>query len=167
MNMRFKKETSMLALLAIVFCGVNTPVISAPLPISVIASASQASPGSNGGAWIMVHIENPDGSPKTDAQLPGPDPNGGVQLKGSKWSFQTLDVPLGYRQQTAANLGDLRIMTINNSGDGLYKLQIQPAAGYKGARKVYLKWVAGEYFFLVSYKDGNDQGTAVGVLRIP
>ena len=174
--MRFKNQATRMALLAIVICGVTIRVSSAPLPILVIVRASQASTGTNGVAWILVHIANSDGSPKADAQIPGPDPNGGVQLKGSNWSFQTLDVPPGYkgRFQTFVNgqpalveLGELRIMAINNLGNGVYKLLIQPTGGFKGGRKVFLRWVSGEYIFLVSYKDGNDQGTALGVLRIP
>jgi hypothetical protein len=170
--MKFNRKLTRIPLVVIVFCGLTVPVTSAPLPISVTARASQAAAGNSGEASILVYLANPDGSPKVGAKLPGPDPNGGVQLKNSNWSFQTLEVPPGYKQRFATivagqpDLGELRIMAISVEGDGLYKLHMLPAAGLKGGKKVLIKWVSGEYLFRVSYKESNDQGTAIGVLTI-
>jgi len=173
--MRFNGKSMRIALVVIVLCGLTVSVTSAPLPISVTARASQAAAGNSGEASILVYLANPDGSPKVGAQIPGLDPNGGVELKNSKWSFQTLEVPQGYKQQFRTivagqpglvELGELRIMAISVEGDGLYKLHMLPAAGFRGGRRVLIKWVSGEYLFRVSYKDSTDQGTAIGVLTI-
>jgi hypothetical protein len=173
--MRLNGSSRRIALVVIVLCGLTVSVTSAPLPISVTASASQAAAGNSGEASILVYLANADGSPKVGAQIPGQDPNGGVELKNSKWAFQTLEVPQGYRQQFRAivagqpglvELGELRIMAISVEGEGLYRLHMLPAAGLKGGKKVLTKWVSGEYLFRVSYKDANDRGTAIGALTI-
>jgi hypothetical protein len=172
--MRLKGKLPKVALVAIVYCGLTVSVTSAPLPISVTARAAQAAAGNSEDAEILVYLANTDGSPKVDAKIPPLDPNGGSELKGGPWSFQTLAVPPGYKNRFTANfggqtriveLGELRVF-ISSAGGGLYKLRVLPAAGLRGARKVLLKWVSGEYLFQISYKNGNDQGSALGVLTI-
>jgi len=168
--MRFNKKSVSMVLAAIVVCVSNVPVKSAPLPISVIASASQAAAGNSGEAEILVHLANPDGSPKGDAKIPGLDIHGGSELKGGPWSFQTLEVPAGYKGRfnvagRAVELGELRV-TITSVGNGLYKLRVLPEAGLPGSIKYLMKWVSGEYLYQISYKEGNNEGTALGVLTI-
>ena len=68
----------------------------------------------------------------------GAGPNGGVELEGSKWSVETLSVPNSY------------------SGKG-----------FQGSEKAALPCRSGTYTFRVTYKDGNDQATALGTLTIP
>lgn len=171
--------------LILIVVSVIAPQLSAgPLPIVVTSNRYQAASGNSLEAVILVYLANPDGTPKLTAEIPGFDPNGGVQLKGSRWSFQTLLVPQGYEQaftqviqppsmlnpsgqsRTFAVQGQLRIMKIESQGNGFYRFHILPAAGLKGAKKVLLKWISGEYNFYVSYKDGDDQGSALGVLTI-
>lgn len=176
---RFAAAFSLLSVLAI-------PVGAAPLPIQATAITGQAAAGSQGDAYILVYVANEDGTPKTDAEIPGQDPNGGVELRGSKWSFETIAVPVPYKgrgvrqvrpgQQVQEDVaGQLRITEITPAfkkgaaGDtraGFYWFRIFPAYGYKGGRKALLPWVSGTYLFRVSYKEGSNQGTALGSLTI-
>jgi hypothetical protein len=49
----------------------------------------------------------------------------------------------------------------------LYVLRILPRFGFQGGQKDPLAWRSGTYTFRVTYKDGKDQGTALGSLTIP
>jgi hypothetical protein len=46
-------------------------------------------------------------------------------------------------------------------------LRILPKVGFQGDQKTPLQWKSGTYTFRVTYKDGSDQGTALGTLIIP
>jgi hypothetical protein len=159
--------------------------LAAPLPMSVTSIPLAAADGNSNEVVVVVHLSNADGTPKANAELPkqGEDPNGGVELKGSKWSFETLSVPdsyvgqvwKDYRQLQLADMrGQLRIMQIfaavNASNPEetrtLYVLRILPRFGFQGGKKDPLPWRSGTYTFRVTYKDGNDQGTALGTLTI-
>ena len=134
----------------------------------------------------MVYLGKADGTPNNWAEVPGvgADPTGGVELKGSKWSFETLSVPnsysgkvwTDYRKVEKEDLkGQLRIMQIYaavnaisvNESRTLYVLRILPKVGFQGDQKTPLQWKSGTYTFRVTYKDGSDQGTALGTLIIP
>jgi hypothetical protein len=167
---------------------------AATLPIQVITHPWQAAAGNSNMAYVLIQLSNADGTPKIDGELPKPnpgDPTSGVELKGSKWGFETLLVPPGYqgsgveivRPQTFFDPavsrsvllpGQLRIVQITpafqkNPSDthaGLYFFSILPMYGFKGGKKLPLRWISGEYTFRVSYRDGNDQGIGLGVLVI-
>jgi hypothetical protein len=162
------------------------PAFAAQLPISVTTIPLEAADGNSNEVVVVIHLGNTDGTPKANAEIPkqGEDPNGGVELKGSKWSFETLSVPESYagkiwkdyRQLQLADMkGQLRIMQIfaavNATSDTesrtLYVLRILPRFGFQGGQKDPLTWRSGTYTFRVTYKDGKDQGTALGTLTIP
>jgi hypothetical protein len=162
------------------------PAFAAQLPISVTTIPLEAADGNSNEVVVVIHLGNTDGTPKANAEIPkqGEDPNGGVELKGSKWSFETLSVPESYagkiwkdyRQLQLADMkGQLRIMQIfaavNATSDTesrtLYVLRILPRFGFQGGQKDPLPWRSGTYTFRVTYKDGKDQGTALGTLTIP
>jgi len=163
------------------------PAFAGQLPISVAAIPLAAADGNSNEVVVVVHLGNPDGTPKANAEIPKldeGDPNGGVELKGSKWSFETLSVPEAYagkvwkdyRQLQLADMkGQLRIMQIfaavnaTNAEETrtLYILRILPRFGFQGGQKDPLPWRSGTYTFRVTYKDGKDQGTALGALTIP
>ena len=159
------------------------PALAAPLPIAVTAIPLGAADGNSNEAVIVVHLGKPDGTPDTRAEIPKLDPNGGVELKGSKWSFETLSVPdaysgkvwTDYRKLQQEDLrGQLRIMQIYAAVNAvsptesrtLYIFRILPRVGFQGSQKQPLPWRTGSYTFRVTYKDGNDQGTALGTLTI-
>lgn len=166
--------------------------IAADLPMKAAAVHWEAAAGNASEAFIVVSVSNADGSPKTNAQIPAPAGNAGVELKNSKWGFQTLLVPPAFKgmgvqvvqpqtyfapQQTrpVELPGQLRILQVipatpagsgADSRAGLYWMRILPMYGFQGGQKQLLRWVSGEYLFRVSYRDGNDQGSALGVLTI-
>jgi hypothetical protein len=177
----FILATGVLTILA----GAVMPAVAAPLPIEATAVPMTAADGNANEAVILVYLGNADGTPKTNAEIPKPsaDPNGGVELKGSKWSFETLWVPDSYagkvrpdyRQAQLQDMkGQLRILQIYTSmvqispteSRTLYVLRVFPRYGFQGGQKAPLVWRSGTYNFRVTYKDGNDQGTALGTLTI-
>jgi hypothetical protein len=184
--MRFYIRLRFVAMALSVLITFAIPVSAAPLPIQASAVPNKAAAGNIGEAIILIYLANEDGTPKTNAEIPkqGLDPNGGVELKGSKWSFETLSVPNSYKGRAWADpeqtrpidlFGQLRVMQVNPyfnrqaGGDqraGLYVFHILPRYGFKARRKATLPWVSGEYVFRISYKDGSNQGTALGVLTI-
>jgi hypothetical protein len=158
------------------------PLGATPLPILVTAYPGNAvMAGTTNEAFIVVHLAKSDGVPNVKAEIPPQGP-AGVELKNSKWKFQTLLAPPGYGAllpmpapaRPLALVGQLRIMSIapygiNVEGDpqaGLYLFRVLPIVGLRSAPKRMIPWVAGEYRFMVSYRDGDDQGTAFGVLTI-
>lgn len=162
------------------------PALAAPLPIEVATIPLAAADGNSNEAVIVVYLGKADGTPNTSAEIPplGADPNGGVELKGSKWSFETLSVPNTYsgkiwtdyrKIQQEDMKGQLRVMQIFAAVNAvsptesrtLYIFRILPRYGFQGDKKVPLQWRAGTYTFRVTYKDGNDQGTALGTLTLP
>jgi len=163
------------------------PAVAAPLPVSVTAIPLAAADGNSNEVAIVVHLGNKDGTSKANAEIPKldeGDPNGGVELKGSKWSFETLSVPdaysgqvwKDYRQMQLVDMrGQLRIMQIfaavNATSDTetrtLYILRVLPRFGFQGGQKDALPWKKGTYTFRITYKDGKDEGTALGSLTIP
>jgi hypothetical protein len=168
-----------------ILAAAAAPVLAAPLPIEVTAVPMTAADGNANEAVILVYLGNADGTPKNNAEIPNPsaDPNGGVELKGSKWSFETLWVPDSYagkvrpdyRQAQLVDMkGQLRVMQIYASmvqvspteSRTLYVLRVFPRYGFQGAQKAPLAWRSGTYNFRVTYRDGNDQGTALGSLTI-
>jgi len=161
------------------------PALAAPLPIAVTTIPLAAADGNSNEAVIVVHLSKSDGTPNTSAEIPGlsADPNSGVELKGSKWSFETLSVPdsysgkawTDYRKIQQEDLkGQLRVMQIYAAVNAvsatesrtLYVFRIQPKVGFQGSQKTPLQWRSGTYTFRVTYKDGSDQGTALGTLTI-
>lgn len=192
--MRYYRRLRFIAMALSVFTTFAIPVSAAPLPIQASAFPNKAAAGNADEAIIFVYLANADGTPNTNAEIPkqGRDPNGGVELKGSKWSFETLSVPNFYyglgtvvdkpadffnpAQTHQVNLqGQLRIMQVNpyfrpgvagDSRAGIYVFHIRPRYGFTGYPKATLPWVSGEYTFRISYKDGVNQGTALGVLTI-
>lgn len=159
------------------------PAQAAPLPIDVTTIPLAAADGNTSEAVIVVYLGNADGTPKTNAEIPKLDPNGGVELKGSKWSFETLSVPdtyagkvwTDYRKLQQEDLrGQLRVMQIFAAVNAvsptenrtLYILRVMPRVGLQGNEKAPLPWRSGSYTFRITYKDGNDQGTALGTLTI-
>jgi hypothetical protein len=162
------------------------PALADPLPIDATAIPLAAADGNSNEAVIVVYLGKADGTQNNWADLPGlgSDPNGGVELKGSKWSFETLSVPnsysgkvwTDYRKVEKEDLkGQLRVMQIYASVNAisasesrtLYVLRILPRVGFQGDQKTPLAWKSGTYTFRVAYRDGNDQGTALGTLTIP
>jgi len=184
--MKFRKTPGLVACALTILALAAAPVLAGQLPISVTAIPLGAKDGNSNEVVIVVYLGNTDGSPKANAEIPkqGEDPNGGVELKGSKWSFETLSVPdsyagqvwKDYRQMQLVDMrGQLRIMQIfaavNASNPDetrtLYVLRVLPRFGFQGGQKDPLQWRAGTYTFRVTYKDGKDQGTALGTLVIP
>lgn len=176
-----------LTMLPLLLVASTSSVSAASLPIQIVANAWQAAAGNSSAAYILVHLSNPDGTPKLRAELlKSVDPSVGVELKNSKWSFETILIPPGFhgsgaqtvnpeiyfdpegkRTAAAAALpGQLRIMNISGSQPGLYYFQVLPMFGLKGGKKQPLRWVSGQYVFRVSYRDGSDQGTGLGELVI-
>lgn len=161
------------------------PALAAPLPIQVTTIPLAAADGNTNEAVVVVYLGKADGAPNTSAEIPplGTDPNGGVELKKSKWSFETLAVPASYsgkiwtdyrKLQQEDLKGQLRVMQIYAAVDAsstesrtLYIFRILPRYGFQGTQKAPLPWRSGTYNFRVTYKDGNDQGTALGTLTIP
>jgi len=176
-----------LAACALTIFGLSTvPAIADPLPIDATSIPLAAADGNSNEAVIVVYLGKSDGAPNNWADLPGlgTDPNGGVELKGSKWSFETLSVPnsysgkvwTDYRKVEKENLkGQLRVMQIYASVNAisasesrtLYILRILPKVGFQGDQKAPLVWKSGSYTYRITYRDGNDQGTTLGTLIIP
>jgi hypothetical protein len=191
--MRFYKRFKLVAMALSVLTTFAIPVNAAPLPIQACAIPNKAAAGNVDEAIILVYLANEDGTPNKNAEMPrqGQDPNGGVELKGSNWSFETLAVPPTYygagtvvrpgdffnpaQTQQVSLQGQLRIMQVyplfrqgvaNDPRAGLYVFRILPRYGFPGHPKATLRWVSGEYQFRISYRDGSNQGTALGVLII-
>jgi hypothetical protein len=180
---RFKFDA--ITLIVMLTCTAVT-VSAAPLPIQVTAVPNQAAAGNANEAIILVYLANEDGTPNTTAQMPvqSQDPNGGVELKGSSWSFETISGPDTFRGRAWADQpqtrtvdlpGQLRIMQAHpffnrqiptDPRAGIYVFHILPRYGHRGGRKAALSWVSGEYTFRVTYRDGSNRGTALGVLTI-
>ena len=157
---------------------------AAALPIQIVANSWQAAAGNASAAYILVHLSNPDGTPKLRAELlKSTDPALGVELKNSKWSFETILIPPGFEGSGVQTVspetyfdpalkragplpGQLRIMQITTSQPGLYYFHVLPMYGLKGGKKMALRWVPGQYVFRVTYRDGADQGTGLGELVI-
>jgi len=183
--MRLRNIPRLVACALTILAVAAMPALAAPLPIQVTAIPLAAADGNTNEVALVVYLGNADGTPKANAEIPkqGEDPNGGVELKGSKWSFETLSVPEAYagkiwkdyRQLQLADMrGQLRIMQIfaavnANADDArtLYVLRVLPRFGFQGGQKDPLAWRTGTYTFRVTYKDGKDQGTALGTLTIP
>jgi len=169
---------------------------AANLPIQVVAHHDQAQARNVNSAYFVVQLLNPDGSPRVMVTLPklAADVTSGLELKGSNWSFQTITVPAGFEglgvqllrpadffnptrlTRNVTLLGQLRLMRIapafqaNNPDDplrGLYYFTVLPMYGFQGAQKKTLPWLSGEYVFRISYREGQDQGSAIAVLTIP
>lgn len=179
-------RTAGLVTCALTILGLSAiPVHAAPLPIAVTSIPLAAADGNASEAVIVVYLGRADGSPNTSAEIPGlsADPNSGVELKGSKWSFETLSVPDSYsgkawtdysKVQQEDLRGQLRVMQIYaavnavsaNESRTLYIFRILPKVGFQGSEKTPLQWRSGTYTFRITYKDGKDQGTALGTLTI-
>ncbi|MEP7363635.1 MAG: hypothetical protein ABI972_10300 [Acidobacteriota bacterium] len=169
---------------------------AAPLPISAVANPWQATSKTAAPAIIIVQLANADGTPKVDAELPlaNPEhPSAGVELKGSKWSFETFQIPQGFQANGIQVLppksvfdnpktvaiplpGQLRVVQIapafrpGTSGDphaGIYYFSILPMFGFPGGLKQQLPWVSGHYIFRITYRDGGNIGSTLGSLVIP
>ncbi len=179
--MRFCKRFRFVTIALCILATFAISVSAIPLTIQVISVPHKAAGGNAGEAIVLVYLANEDGTPNTNAEIPkqGADPNGGVELKGSKWSFETIATPESFKgsfqmAQETDMKGQLRIMQVapffNPRGSdpraGLYVFRILPRYGPKGRRKGTLPWVSGEYTFRISYKDGSKQGTTLGVLTI-
>jgi len=162
-----------------------TPVRAAPLPIAVTTIPLAAADGNASEAVIVVYLGKADGSPNTSAEIPAlsADPDSGVELKGCRWRFEPLSVPDSYsgkawtdysKVQQEDLKGQLRVMQIYAAVNAvsatesrtLYIFRILPKVGFQGSQKTPLQWRSGTYTFRVTYKDGNDQGTALGTLSI-
>ena len=172
------------------------PLGAAPLPIQAIGNPWQAAARTTTPAYIIVQLSNADGTPKIDAELPVAsvaNPSAGVEFRGSKWSFETFQIPQGFQAnevtvvppktafEKAAKVaipmpGQLRVVQIAPAfrpGDatdahaGVYYFSIMPMFGSAGKEKKQLAWVSGHYIFRVTYRDGADVGTALGELVIP
>lgn len=172
------------------------PVHAAPIPIQAIGNPWQAVARTSTPAYIVVQLSNPDGTPKIDADLPRADaanPTAGVELKGSKWSFETFQIPQGFQAngvqvvppksafdkpttQTVPLPGQLRVVQIapafrpgdkNDPHAGVYYFSVLPMFGFPGGQKQQLPWVSGHYIFRVTYREGANMGTALGALVIP
>src|SRR5262245_32756425 len=186
LTVRKRRTASFVACALTILASAAMPALAAPLPIEVTAIPLAAADGNSSEAVIVVYLAKPDGTPNTSAEIPGlgADPNGGVELKGSKWSFETLSVPnsysgkvwTDYRKVQQEDLrGQLRVMQIYaavNAASGtesrtLYIFRILPRYGFQGSEKSPLPWRSGTYTLRVTYKDGADQGTALGSLTIP
>ncbi len=179
-------RTSTLVACALTILALSAqPALAAPLPISVTGIPLGAADGNTNEAVIVVYLGKPDGRPNTSAEIPGlsADPNSGVELKGSKWHFETLSVPGAYsgkawtdysKVQQEDLKGQLRVMQIYAAVNAvsatesrtLYIFRILPKVGFQGSQKTPLAWRAGTYTFRVTYQDGSDQGTALGTLII-
>lgn len=182
-----------LFLAAALFC---LSIHADPLPISAVGNPWQAAARTTTPAFIIVHLSNANGTPKIDAELPkaNPDnPSAGVELKGSKWGFDTFQIPQGFQAkgvqtvepgtlakkpvtQTVPLPGQLRVVQIApafREGDaedpraGVYYFTIQPMFGFPGGQKQQLPWVSGHYIFRITYRDGGNMGTTIGELVIP
>jgi len=183
---RTRTTTGYLATALTILALAAMPAFAAPLPIDATAIPLAAADGNSNEAVILVYLGKADGTPNNWADLPGvgTEPNSGVELKGSKWSFETLSVPnsysgkvwTDYRKIEKEDLkGQLRIMQIYAAVNAvsvsesrtLYVLRILPKVGFQGESKTPLAWKSGTYTFRVTYKDGVDQGTALGTLIIP
>ena len=166
---------------------------AAPLPIQVLGSPWTATAKTTEPAYIIVQLSNPDGTPKIDAELPKANPNVGVELKGSKWSFDTFQIPVGFEgvgfqavapksffdkpgAQTVRLPGQLRVVEIapafrlgaaNDPRAGTYYFTVLPMYGVTGGQKKQLPWISGHYVFRIMYRDGTNSGTALGELVIP
>lgn len=156
------------------------PFSAAAISLQTVAVQGTADVGTSGEAVIVLRLSNADGTPFAvpvdQAEKIPLGPDGSVELKGSKWKFQTLLVPRTYvavfKQQTNVGLrdlpeyGQLRIFQIVRVNDGVLWLRVRPEAGPKGGQKVLLKWAPGEYVFHISYNDGVNQGDTLGALTI-
>ena len=168
-------------------------VSAAPLPIQTIGSPWTAAARTTEPAYIIVQLSNPDGTPKIDAELPKANPASGVELKGSKWSFDTFQIPVGFEgtgvqavppksfldkpgTQTVRLPGQLRVTQIAPAfrlGDakdpraGSYYFTVLPMFGVAGGQKKQLPWISGHYVFRITYRDGANSGTALGEFVIP
>lgn len=161
-----------------------TAVSAAPPRLLVTTYTEGVTAGTFKPAYIVLHLADSTGKPMTKPDVPKPsgDPVGGLELKGSKWRFQTLLVPPGYganflvpgQRGQSFLAGQVRITAINSLGNnvdgdaaaGLYILTVVPAVGVRGARKTQIPWVPGDYRFMISYIDGTDQGTTFGSFTI-
>src|SRR4051812_32968964 len=100
-------------------------------------------------------------------------PTAGLQLKGTKWRFETMLVPAGFQGPGVQRLrpqtifdpavtrgvelpGQVRLMQMvqrfqpgapNDPQAGLYAFSVLPEYGFTGGAKAALRWVAGEYHF--------------------
>lgn len=171
-------------------------VHAAPLPISAVANPWQAKAKTATPAIIIVQLANADGTPKIDAELPlanSEHPTAGVELKGSKWGFETFQIPQGFQANGIQVLppksvfdnpktvsiplpGQLRVVQIApafRAGDatdphaGIYYFSILPMYGFPGGQKQQLPWASGNYVFRVTYRDGDNVGSTLGSLVIP
>ena len=181
------RRISGLVVCALTVFGLSAmPALAEPLPIDVTTIPLAAADGNANEVVAVVYLGKADGTPNNWAEMPGlgTDPNGGVELKGSKWSFETLSVPNSYSGKVWTDYqkikkedlkGQLRVMQIYASVNAvsasesrtLYVLRILPKVGFQGDSKTPLVWKSGTYTFRVTYKDGSDQGTALGTLIIP
>jgi hypothetical protein len=175
---------------------ISVSLQAAPLPISAVGNPWQVVARTTTPAFIIVQLSNPDGSPKIDAELPkanADNPSAGVELKGSKWSFDTFQIPKGFQARGIQTVepatlakkavtqavplpGQLRVVQIApafREGDasdpraGVYYFTIQPMYGFPGGQKQQLPWVSGHYVFRITYRDGANTGTTLGELVIP
>jgi hypothetical protein len=165
----------MLALLFATLAVAAPPAVAATYHLEVMAAQGQSGAANSNEAYIIVRIANPDGTPKEDAKLESRQSptGGGLELKGSNWGFATLLVPPGYSgrvvnaQGTQFEVnGQLRIMSMQPMGSGVYGMRVLPLYGARGSRKAFLRWVAGEYIFRISYQEGDTAGHALGKLTI-
>src|SRR5262245_55569289 len=155
--MIFPKSPGLLACVLTILAASAAPAVDAPLPIQVTAIPLQAADGNSNEVVVVVHLGNVDGTSKANAEIPkqGEDPNGGVELKGSKWSFETLSVPdaysgkiwKDYRMVQQEDLkGQLRVMQIfaavnavsETESRTLYIFRVLPRYGFQGDKKVPL-----------------------------
>jgi len=159
-----------------------TSAIAETLHFDVVTGRGQAAAANPSEAFIFIRISNPDGTPNDSIRLETrQDPKGGLELKGSQWSFATLLVPQGYQGRVQASQrdifgnakstqfdisGQLRIIQMGHIDHGIYWLRIIPMYGAPGSVKSRLNWVSGDYLFRVSYNDGQNQGDALGRFTI-
>jgi hypothetical protein len=177
--------------LAFLCCFFVVQGAAASITVQVVTNRWQAAANNQNAAYMLVNLVNPDGSAWIERALPGPKPGdrtSGLELKGTKWSFETLSIPEGFARlgvqvvrpqtffdpavtRTIQLPGQVRLMQVvpmfqlDNPADphrGLYYFSILPMFGIKGGPKQLLNWVAGEYIFRMSFRDGVDQGSTLG-----
>jgi hypothetical protein len=168
-----------IAAAAITFCIITATIIraSVPLPMSVTSAAGQAGQNTSTTATLYVLLSNSDGTPKTDAAVtPAPD------RVPTEWGVQTFGIPSTFqmpcnfgtpsRPQMRNLPGQLRVRTIskgvnatNEPVPGLYALEVSPVAPCT-AQGALIRWVQGEYHFVVTYSKNDERGSTSGVLVI-
>ena len=160
----------MIALAGAVVAGKSN---AAPLTRSVSSAAQLAAPNTADGATLLVLLKNADGTPKVDAVVKFD--------KGSPvaWTLKTVAVPKNFGQACTlqANQAPVpdparlimrsispRNSVVNETVEGLYAVDVVPYV--RCGQGSLFRWVQGEYHFVLTYSNGDDKASALGVLVI-